>query len=61
MGIFRRNQLADEGRKRLKKRWWVLLAIGVVTLYGQVSPETIESWSNSLQDLNDALKDLLPW
>jgi hypothetical protein len=61
MGIFRRNQLADEGRKRLKKRWWVLLAIGVVTLYGQVSPETIESWSNSLQDLNDTLKDLLPW
>ena len=61
MGIFRKNQIAEEGKKRLKKRWWVLLAIAAFTLYGQVSPETVDSWSNSVQDWTNALKDLLPW
>jgi hypothetical protein len=61
MGIFRRNQLAEEGKKRLKKRWWVLLTIAAFTLYGRVSPETVDSWSNSIEDWTNALKDLLPW
>ena len=60
MGVFRKNQVVEEGKKRLKKRWWVLLTIAAFTLYGQVSPETVDSWSNALQDWTNTLKDFLP-